>query len=75
MSGVVCEAMVRQILGRVHVGQSNRAAIRYFVSRLRNGHRTWRTLSRSDRREWMQAVLRQHAANRAEYRSVMGGSR
>jgi len=68
-------AMVRQIINRCHVGQSNRAVIKYFISRLRNGHTTWRALPREERRQWLRWVISVHRDNRSLYRMVMGGSR
>ena len=67
--------MVTQIVGRCHVGQSNRSVIRYFVSRLKSGYATWRTLNRKDRKQWLLWIITEHAENRATYRYVMGGAR
>ena len=38
-------SIVTMIVGRCHVGESNRAVIRYFVSRLKRG--AWQKLSRA----------------------------
>lgn len=65
--------IVSQIVGRCHVGQSNRAVLRYFVSRLRHGYRTWAALPRMEHRQWMRWVFREHKANRELYRAVMTG--
>jgi hypothetical protein len=64
-------SIVSQIVGRCHVGQSNRAVIRYFVSRLKHG--AWRKLSRDERKTWLGYVLRAHAENRTLYAAVMTG--
>jgi hypothetical protein len=68
-------AIVRQIVGRCHVGQSDRAVIRYFVSRLKHGYATWRALPVTERKTWMRHIIRAHAENRGLYFYVMGGSR
>jgi hypothetical protein len=68
-------AIVRQIVDRCHVGQSNRAVIRYFVSRLKHGHATWRALPVAERKQWLRWVIAAHAANRGLYSYVMGGCR
>ena len=65
--------MVRSIVGRCHVGQSNRAVIRYFISRLREGYKTWSAVSRSERKRYMRWIVEAHAENRKLYRSVMNG--
>lgn len=67
--------IVRQIVGRCHVGQSNRAVIKYFVSRLKHGHATWRALSRVERKTWLRHIIRAHNENRGLYSYVMGGLR
>ncbi|HEX4545752.1 MAG TPA: hypothetical protein VH110_05290 [Candidatus Acidoferrum sp.] len=64
-------AMVRQIVGRCHVGQSNRAVIRYFVSRLKRG--AWGKLSRDERKQWLRHVIDAHRENRGLYHAVMTG--
>lgn len=68
-------AIVRQIVNRCHVGQSNRAVICYFISRLKHGHATWHTLSRVERKAWLRHVVAAHAENRGLYAYVMGGLR
>ena len=67
------DPILRQIVDRCHVGQSNRAVIRYVVSRLKKGYATWMILSRSVRRGIMRDAIAMHAENRILYRSVMGG--
>jgi acyl-CoA reductase-like NAD-dependent aldehyde dehydrogenase len=71
--GANADPMIRQIVGRCHVGRSHRSVIRYVVSRLRQGYSTWRTLPREARREILRNIIAQHDENRAEYRSVMSG--
>jgi hypothetical protein len=66
-------SIVEMIVGRCHVGESNRAVIRYFVSRLKRGYKTWRKMPRPERKQWLTWVIRAHAANRELYRYVMNG--
>ena len=66
---------VERIVGRCHVGQSNRAVIRYFISRLRHGYRTWAGIPRVERRQWLTWVIAAHAENRGLYQYVMRGCR
>jgi hypothetical protein len=65
--------IIRQIVDRCHVGQSNRSVIKYFVSRLRKG--AWKLMPREDRKKYLRWVIQAHAENRSLYRMVMGGSR
>lgn len=67
------DPMVRQIVGRIHVGESNLAAIRYVVSRLRDGHRTFRQMPRKDRRRLMRQIVQAHQDNFRLYVHVVGG--
>lgn len=73
MSMTPVPSIVSQIVGRCHVGQSNRVVLRYFVSRLKRKYQTWTSLSRADRRRWMQWVFSEHKANRELYRAVQRG--
>jgi len=63
--------MVRNIVGRCHVGKSNRQVIRYFISRLRRKYRTWRTIDRAERKQYLRWVIAAHRANRDLYADVM----
>jgi hypothetical protein len=67
--------MVEMIVGRCHVGQSNRAVIRYFISRLKHGYRTWIALPKAERKQWLQWVIQAHQANGSLYTYVMRGCR
>lgn len=75
MSQQQAPAIVRQIVGRCHVGESDSKVIRYFVSRLKRGYRTWRELPRAERKQWMRWVIGEHSDNRALYDCVMRGGR
>lgn len=63
--------MIDMLVGRCHVGESNRAVIRYVKSRLKKG--AWKKLDREKRKEVMRAVIESHKANRALYHAVMTG--
>lgn len=63
--------MLRRIIGRLHVGESNLAVIRYCLSRLRKG--AFRKMKKPLRRQFLQSCIRIHADNRALYLRVMGG--
>ena len=65
--------MIHQIVGRCHVSLSNRAVIKYLVSRFKPG--AWRSLTRGERKKWMREAIRCHSANRRLYRDVMSGGR
>ena len=67
--------IVRQIVNRCHVGDSDRQVIRYFISRLKHGYATWRTLTRAERKQWLGWIVATHAENRGLYRDVMRGGR
>ena len=67
--------IVRILVGRCHVGQSNRRVIRYFISRLKRGYQTWAQMPRDERKQWLRWVVAAHAENRGLYSYVMGGGR
>jgi hypothetical protein len=70
----VARSIIRQIVGRCHVSDSNRTVIRYFVSRLRKEYSTLRDMPRSQRREQLRAVIEEHAANRKLFQKVTSGT-
>ena len=63
--------IVSQIVNRCHVGESNRAVIRYFVSRVKRD--AWRAMARKERHMWLRWVIACHEANGALYHAVMTG--
>ena len=65
--------IIRQIVNRCHVGDSNRTVIRYVVSRLRHGYATFHALSREQRHILMRDAIEVHEANRQLYFRVMRG--
>ena len=64
--------IVRQIVGRCYVGDSNRRVIRYTVSRLKHKYQTFKAMPREQRRDLMRQVIQAHRENRGLYRRVMG---
>jgi hypothetical protein len=66
--------MIRQIVNRCHVSDSNRTVIRYIISRLRDGYTTFRAMPRRQRRLLMRDAIAVHKANRALYTRVMRGN-
>lgn len=67
--------MIRQIVGDCHVGESNMTVIRHVISKLRDGHRTHRILSRGERHEVLRQIIAAHAENISLYNYVMRGQR
>ena len=65
--------MIEQIVGRIHVSCSDFEAIRYVVSRMKQGRRTFLAMKREHRRRILETVAQTHRANRELYRQVMGG--
>ena len=64
--------IVKQIIDRdCHVGLPNREVIRHVISRLKDGHATYRAMPRSDRRLLMQQCVQRHRENRELYVAVM----
>ena len=65
--------MIRQIVDRCHVGESNRAVIKYVISRLKRKYKTWAAMPRGDRKTMMREIIRIHRANLECYNHVMDG--
>jgi hypothetical protein len=65
--------MIRMIVGRCHVGDTNRQVVRYLISRLKKGYASWQAMPREQRRLAMRECIRIHAENRGVYRFVMSG--
>jgi hypothetical protein len=71
----MANSLVRQMVARCHVAESNRTVIRYVISRLRKGYVTYRAMSREQRRLLLRETIAAHTENRALYRFVMRGGR
>jgi len=67
------DPIIEQVVSRCHVGESNRAVIKYVISRLKCGRRTWTKLPRTIRRAAMLQAIAVHRANRQLYSDVMTG--
>jgi hypothetical protein len=65
--------IVDRIVGRCHVGRSNRQVIRYFISRLKRKYRTWAAIAPAERKRWLRWIIEAHAENRELYQAVMTG--
>jgi hypothetical protein len=68
---VEVSGIVRQIVGRCHVSDSNTRVIRYVISRLKNKYQTFAAMPKEHRRNLMLQVITEHSDNRKLYRSVM----
>ncbi len=67
--------IVEMIVGRCHVGDSDRKVIRYVISRLTDGRRTFRAMTRKDRKALLRQIIDAHTANQKLYHHVMTGNR
>jgi hypothetical protein len=65
------DPIVRQIVDRCHVADSNRSVIRYVKSRTKKG--AWEKLSRAKRKRLMRQIVWQHRNNLKQYVEVMSG--
>jgi hypothetical protein len=70
---VKADPLIRQIVGRCHVGESNRKVIRYVISCLKRKYKTWQATPKATRREAMHQIIAVHRENRQLYRAVMSG--
>jgi acyl-CoA reductase-like NAD-dependent aldehyde dehydrogenase len=68
---VTCHPIIRQILGRVHVGTRYVDAARTVIDALKHGKKTYRKMAREERREMLTQIFAQHRENREEYMAVM----
>lgn len=67
--------IIRQIVGRCHISDSNMSVIRYVISRLRDGHATFRAMAPSLRRQLLREIIQAHRGNQRLYVEVMSGFR
>jgi hypothetical protein len=67
--------IIRQIVGNCHVGQSNLSVIRHVISKLREGHKTYRSMPRGERRKMVKQIVSAHSENISLYNHVMRGQR
>jgi len=65
--------IVHMIVDRLHVGESNRGVIKYLVSKMACGLKTYKAMGKASRRAMIRQALARHAENRNTYNYVMGG--
>ncbi len=69
--------IIGMIVGRCHVGDSNRQVIRYLVigrlEKKKVGWLTWKNLPREHRKKLMRQAIDEHQRNRALYLQAMSG--
>jgi len=65
--------IVHMIVDRLHVGISNRGVIKYLVSRMACGYKTYKAMTKQSRRSMIRQALARHAYNQELYRYAMGG--
>ena len=63
--------IIEQCVNRCHVSESNRAVIKYVISRLRKGYDTFRAMPKKDRKTMMRMCIYVHSENRSLYNLVM----
>ena len=67
--------IIRQIVDRdCHVAMSAREVVRYVISRLRDGYKTFRAMPRSERHRLIEDCVRRHRENFQLYAEVMNGA-
>jgi hypothetical protein len=63
-------SIIRNIVGRLHVGSTHREVVEYAVSRLRKG--AWDAMAPVARVAFIRDCIAAHEANRGLYEDVMG---
>lgn len=63
--------IIRQIVGRCHVDDSYSAVIRYVISRMAHGYKSFNTLPRWKRKAMLRQIVRVHRENREFYDYVV----
>ena len=67
--------MIRQIVGRCHVSDSNLAVIRYVISCMaKPGYQTYRKLDKTHRRKLLEKIIECHKDNREVYHFATRGT-
>lgn len=65
--------IIRQIVNRCHVGDSDEEVINYMISRIKGGQKTWKTLAISTKEAMAAFAIKVHRQNQDLYGKVMGG--
>lgn len=66
-------SIIECIVDRCHVGMSDLSVIRYLLSRLVEGRKTFFGFNRRTRHAWIRAALQQHHRNQNLYHRLMTG--
>lgn len=67
------DPIIRNIVSRCHVSNTDQDVIRYVVSRLKDGWETYRSWPVWYRAGFIKQILRVHRANQSLYRRVVSG--
>ena len=67
------DPMIRQIVNRCHISESNRQVIYYLISRLKDGKKTYWTIPKVERKQILKAIIQYHRENKQMYYDVMRG--
>jgi len=65
--------MIRKMVGRCHVSDSYETVIRYVISKMVDGFKTYRELSTANKAFIVEVAIDVHNQNREQYNWVMGG--
>ena len=67
--------IVNQIVDRLHVGAGKLEVIRYVISRMQSGYKTFKAVPKASRRDIIKQALARHKSNQELYQYVMGGTK
>ena len=67
--------IISQIVDRLDVRTGKLAVVRYVISRMKNGYKTFRALPKASKRDIIKRALGQHRDNQVLYSYVMGGQK
>ncbi len=65
--------ILSRIVGNCHVGESYLSVIRTVISKMREGHKTFKSLGPKSRRTILREIIKTHKRNRQLYQFVMTG--
>ena len=66
--------MINMLVDRCHVSASYMTVIRYVISRMKDGYKTYSAQERTDRRILLELIIARHKENRGLYDQVMKGA-
>ena len=67
--------VIKNIVGRCHVFDSNRSVINYVVSRFEKGRKSFLKMKKKDRKKLMRLIVKTHKENLDLYNLVMWGGK